>query len=245
MKTLAALLLALPLAALAQSAPPPPTPARSTAMLAPAPEPAAEAAPAPPPRAPYTRDSWYLGFGFGTGAGTSTGTGSEAGSLTSMGAGALTNLVLSARGGVTLTPKLLVGLDVVRLRSASSSTISAPGVPELDGFKASAVNEITDIDAMATFFPWQRGLLLRGGLGYSTLYRNITRHPSTGLETYRSYGANATLGAGYAFWLGETFNLSLVVDGSWQHYFSTPTTAYGSTITDTGLLTVWAGVDWF
>jgi hypothetical protein len=238
MKTLAALLLALPLVATAQAGTTPPAAPPATARLPAAdpvqmPEPAPEAPP-PPARAPYTRDSWYLGAGFGTGLGASSGTGSDAGTLTTMGIGSVTNLVFNLKGGMTLTPHLLVGLDVIKLRSSSAT-----------GDWQSALNVITNYDAMVTWFPWQRGLLLRGGLGYSVLDRNLTRYPGYGLETYLSYGANLTAGAGYAFWLGETFNLSVVVDASAQHYFSTPATPFGSTITGTGLLTLWAGVDWY
>jgi hypothetical protein len=54
-------------------------------------------------------------------------------------------------------------------------------------------------------------------------------------------GANITIGAGYAFWLGQTFNLTVNLDYSAQAYDSNQAGAP----TGTNFTAIWLGFDWY
>ena len=240
-KTLAALLASLPLAALAQDAGQPPqgqwqyTPPPQQAP-APAPAPAAQppqyapppqytppppppgqpqqypppqyapppAAPpmAPPPR-PYRRDSWYIGFGVYGGDGQITDAAGTS-SLKDFFGTSPTTIAVNFKIGATLTPKLLLGLDVLSLASAASSN------------GASASVNIANYDAMATFFPMERGFFLRGGVGLSRFSLTVSGTGNDGTSSYS--GANLDLGLGYAWWIGKSFNLTANLDWSGQSW---------------------------
>lgn len=235
MRTLAALLIALPLAAAAQATPPPAPAAPEPAAAAPAPQPAAPAVAAsqPPPAAtpapavaapqpPPTRGSWYIGFGLGGGSGQAIDT---AGSLKLedwVDASPAT-LLAQFQAGVTLTPRLLFGGELSVLRIASNT-----------GGVTKAV-QITNLDAMLTWYPLERGPFLRGGAGLSSFRRDWT-----GYDTGQFGGANLTIGAGYAFWLGRTFNLSLHLDYSKQWYG-----ANAIALTNSSYAALWLGFDWY
>ena len=239
---LAALLATLPLSAGAQAAPPaPPAPAEQAAPPAAAPvaPPAAQPpAPAPAPAAvpaavapaqpapcvvpPATRDRWYIGFGLGGGSGRATETSGDHSLTDWVDADHLT-VFLQFQAGVTLTPGLLLGgeLDVLRTSSDSSQ-----------GKKAA---QISNLDAVLTWFPQEKGFFLRGGGGLS-----VFRREWPGLSAAHYPGANLSVGTGYAFWIGRTFNLSLHVDYSRQWYGSNALDLTASSYT-----VGWLGFDWY
>jgi len=261
MKTLAALLVALPLAAAAQSAPPPEAPPAAPAEVSappaqpaqpsqpppypppypPPPPPAyAPAQPSPPPPyppvyapAPPRRDTWYIGFGLGGGSGRvkdDTGT-----YKLSDGMSDPVTVFLNFKVGATLTPRLLLGLDISALRTAGT-------VPTGLGSTLDAAIQITNYDAMLTWFPMERGLFLRGGLGISRITAELGSggfSGSSGVGSASYSGVNATVGGGYAFWLGRTFNLTLNLDFSAQSYGS------GSGPSSSSYTALWVGFDWY
>jgi hypothetical protein len=209
----------------AQYAPPPqyPPPAQAQpapAQYAPPPQyasppqytPSPAYTPRQPPPPPYQprrqqRDSWYIGFGLGGGDGrvkTSLGSMSfEEYLLLSP-----TTVALNFKIGATITPRLLLGFDM--------SGVSAVGT---QGATEASVT-IVNYDAMATFFPAERGFFLRGGLGLSRFTLDVTDHPGFIPSTFtaEASGTNVVAGAGYAFWLGRTFNLTVNVDYSAQFW---------------------------
>jgi hypothetical protein len=238
MRILAALLVALPLAALAQAAPPtwetvpapppgtPPT-APVTAQPAP-PPPAAQPVPAPAPVAAPSaaprRDSWYIGFGLGSGGGRAK---DETGSYNlSEGMTDATKVSINFKVGLTLTPTLLLGLDVNGFQSSGTIT----------GTAIDATYTISTFNAMATWFPMERGLFLRGGLGLSNLSLDVTGYGSDDVS-----GWNLDVGGGYAFWLGKSFNLTLNLDYAAQGYHSDKVGAP----TSSSYWTLWLGFDWY
>ncbi len=248
MRTLAALLVALPLAAAAQSAPPPEAPpaAPPTVSAQPAqpspPSPAAPAAqplpaaqpaqPSPPPPyppvyapAPPRRDTWYIGLGMGGGSGRGK---DDLGSYKlSDGMTDPVTVFVNFKLGATLTPGLLIGLDVSGLRTGGTDTT-------LLGSTIDVGVQISNYDAMLTWFPMERGLFLRGGLGMSRYTVQATGYRDA---NYR--GFNATVGGGYAFWLGRTFNLTLNLDFSGQSYGS------GNGPSRSSYTALWLGFDWY
>jgi hypothetical protein len=75
---------------------------------------------------------------------------------------------------------------------------------------------IVSAAAVVTWFPMERGLFLRGGLGLGSiqydLYQGVTHYQ------YSRNGVGLVAGAGYAFWLGRSFNLTLGLDLLAQGY---------------------------
>jgi hypothetical protein len=240
MRLLAALLLSLPLAAAAQVAPPPEVPPSAPAAQAapPAqpspPAPAAPAAqpaqPSPPPAYPPVyapppprRDPWYIGFGIGSGGGEFA-TPSGTFKLSDV-APSPTTVFLNFKVGVTLTPSLLLGFDGTAIRSQGD-------VPTIIGTVSHAI-QISNYDAMLTWFPMERGFFLRGGLGLTRLTEELSN------ATASVNGANIDVGAGYAFWMGRTFNLTLNLDFSAQRYNSNDGPS------SSNFTAIWLGFDWY
>jgi hypothetical protein len=154
----------------------------------------------PDPEAPR-RDAWYAGFGLAGGGGQVTAAGGTATFKQILG-GSPTNVALRVEAGKTLTPRLLLGLDVTAFNSAIRES------------EYSASITIVNADAMVTWFPMERGLFLRGGLGLSRYAYQVSLAGATG--SAGTNGVNAAAGLGYAFWLGDSFNLTVGLDASGQ-----------------------------
>ena len=213
MRKLLALLVALPLAVAAQEYPAPPQPSPSSGA------------------APYyprsqQRDGWYIGFGVGMGDGSISGQG-ESFSFREMNFDRdPTRIGLNFKVGWTVTPRLLLGLDI----TASRAQASGSGV--------TTAAQITNYDAVATFFPMERGFFVRGGLGLSALSLEYDDGIDDATDTYG--GMNILGGIGYAFWLGKQFNLTVNLDGSKQFYGSSDVEPESSQF-----WMVYAGFDWY
>ena len=69
---------------------------------------------------------------------------------------------------------------------------------------------------MATYFPWERGFYVKGGFGRSA----VSKAADNGVATsdFGAGGWNVAGGLGYAFWLGQSFNLTANLDFSRQWY---------------------------
>jgi len=232
MRALAAWLVVLPLVAAAEAAPPieppaaapPPVADQTAAAPAPAAQPAAPARAITPPDG-RERGPWYIGFGFGTGSGKEayreTGSFDVSAIMSSP-----TSTFFDFKVGATLTPHLLLGLDVTCLRTA--------GVY----FGRGAYDQVIQIlnsDAMLTWFPVERFYFLRGGLGLSSFQ----------WKNYNSWeyasGVNVDLGAGMAFWLGRSFNLTVNLDYSVQRYGSSKEWVPSRS----SFIAIWLGFDWY
>jgi hypothetical protein len=149
------------------------------------------------------RDSWYIGFGLGGGDGNIE---DAAGtfSFEEFFGKSPTTVSLNFKVGATLTPQLLLGLDISGVSSGASEG------------SATATLTIVNYDGVLTFFPMGEGLFVRGGLGLSRLSFEVTGTAFDGGVDYT--GTNVTFGGGYAFWLGRTFNLTLNLDYSAQFW---------------------------
>jgi hypothetical protein len=187
------------------------------------------AAPSPGPsvirRSP--RDAWYIGFGLGTGSGNvRLQDGSERTFSDLNGNRDTANVMLNFKVGATLAPTLLLGFDWTVVRATASDEL------------ADTFAQISNYDAMLTWFPWETGFLLRGGVGLSSLTVKASTGTASGSTTYT--GANLLVGAGYAFWLGDHFNLTLGLDASAQGYGDSAGSPKSSS-----LWALWVGADWY
>lgn len=241
-----------PSASTAPATPAPAAPAPIPADPAAAAVPAADPAPQPPPQFPpppqqappayapgqprppapaeKERGNWYIGFGLGGGDGTLTPRG---GLATAMGTGSLRfsgdKGSFNFRIGATASPKLLLGLD-------TGAVVASDDRVALGGTTYKASSSLTYYDAAFMFFPWERGLFLRGGVGLSSA--SFTLEGGGTKTEVSANGLNVLGGIGYAFWLGRSFNLTLNLDGQ-RHAFDT---------VDLGGATSWSawlGFDWY
>ncbi len=209
---------------------PPPPPPKVAAAVAAAPSKEASASPKEPgaaARAPDpgpVRSSGYFGFGVGWGAAGFL----RDGGLYALGA-PVSNAVpvsfaLQIGAGVTLSPKVLLGLDVRAVRAQSK-----------DGLAAGAL--MADYTLMLTWFPAARGFFVRLGGGASTL--GIAKGGAS--DTLLGFGG--VLGLGYAFWLGRSFNLTLNGDFSAAHDMGSNDLAHRPT--GSGFFDLYLGFGWY
>jgi len=225
---LLAVALLVPTLTLAQEAPPQAAPAGAMPVYPATPvDPAPAPSPGPSVVHSSRRDTWYIGFGLGTGSGNTTWQSGESRSFSDLnGNRDTTNVMLNFKVGATLSPSLLLGFDWTTVRATASDEL------------ATTYSQIANYDAMLTWFPWETGLLLRGGLGLSSLTIKASSFGASGSQTYT--GANLLVGAGYAFWLGDHFNLTLGLDVSAQGYGDSAGSPKSSS-----LWALWVGADWY
>lgn len=158
----------------------------------------AQTYPAVPVQAEGLRNPWYIGFGIGSGAGNLTVDGQTRSFRDFLGDTPVT-LALQFEVGATLRQDLLLGFDLRTIRSQISHDEAL---------------QATDWLAMITWYPMERGLFLRGGVGLATLTWDFVDVYGRGTDTVSGVGALG--GLGYAFWLGRSFNLTLNADVSAQ-----------------------------
>lgn len=197
----------------------------------------ASAQPAPRPggydpyaRAEPPRDSWYIGFGLGGGSGSITDPDGRW-TFDEMAVDDPMTGFLNLRAGATLSPRLLLGGELGFLRSSASAS------------GADSTLGISTLSAVATYFPFGRGLSLRGGLGFARYTEEYSGLDVYGDSNYDRDGVNALVGIGYAWWLGRSFNLSLNFDLAAQRYGSASAASYDVESSRYGVLYV--GFDWY
>jgi hypothetical protein len=153
------------------------------------------------------RRGWYIGFGIGTGLGAGYKVGGDDITFDEWLEGMDTvspQISVNFKVGGTISPKLLVGFDATALGQIGDDAL---GTAHL---------QINNYFAMATYFPFEKGLLLRAGTGLSAFVFDVDTPFGDVSETYPGFGV--LLGVGYSFWLGRRFNLSLYLDHSRQVY---------------------------
>lgn len=174
---------------------------------------------------PHTRSNWYIGFGLGgvlDARHTLNGKditfddwmqgAEEKGAKTA----------INFKVGGTLSPKTLLGFDV----TAAGQTGKFGG--------QNVQIQINNYFIMLTHFPNEEGFFIRAGGGFS----NIMAKTPIGTDVVSGYGVLG--GIGYAFWLGQSFNLTLNLDHSRQFYSA------GSNKPDKSQFTIaYIGFDWY
>jgi hypothetical protein len=103
--------------------------------------------------------------------------------------------------GIAMAPGLFAGLDLTGFGQTATA---------LNGDKRYL--QITNYFAALTYFPWERGLFLRGGLGLSQFAA------TNGSTTEHSGGLGFLVAVGYALQLTGAHHLSLTVEQTWQSY---------------------------
>jgi hypothetical protein len=209
-KVVASLLATLPLVVAAQDSGAPVAPPQASPTAGSAAAQQHPTAQAQPDRRPgHRRDAWYIGFGLG-GAYGSVSDGPRTLSFAEFVGRSPTTWSGNFKVGATLTPKLLLGFEMTVMRSTASE--EAFGV--------------TNYDAVATLFPLEEGFLVRAGGGLSA-------------NTLAQRGTNVMAGAGYAFWVGESLNLTANLDYSAQFWGG------DLGLTRSGFWALGLGFDWY
>jgi hypothetical protein len=155
----------------------------------------ADAQGAPVEPGQHRRGPWYVGFGLGVGDGQVSVGGQERSFNALLGRGG-TSTAFNLRVGATLTPRLLLGFD------GGAVAASASGPTERV--------QLNVYDVGVMFFPWRDGAFLRGAAGASNVLVTSDGPVLSGTGTL--WGGNALVGLGYAWWVGETFNLTFGAD---------------------------------
>jgi hypothetical protein len=173
------------------------------------------------------RGPWYIGFGLGTGVGSYRIQGERVNFRHAHGFDSSPlQLAYQLELGATLTRNVLLGGEVSGLTSSTS-----------DSFADSTLS-LTQVLAVVTVFPRERGVFFRGGAGFATLRKEF----DDGFTFARASanGVSVLGGAGYAWWLGRHFNLTLHADVSGQKYGS------GSTEpTSSAAVNAYLGFRWY
>jgi hypothetical protein len=155
----------------------------------------------------------YIGAGVGAGRSNVSGQG--------------TALFVNLEAGLTITPRLLCGIDVSRMTSASAA----------NSFGVTSSLKIWNLGLVLSFFPVERGFFLRGGVGRSGL--TITEEGPTLGGTFSreasTSGFNVIGGLGYSFWLGH-FNVEVAADATTQRW---------DEMSQTRLLIARVGAGWY
>ena len=182
------------------------------------------------------RNDWYLGFGVGHASVFNTYYEKD---------GERTNFedwaesqgynegIYNVKLGKTINQYLLLGFDATIVNYANGGFLG-------DNINLKYIN-IKNYYAVATYFPWKKGFLFRGGAGYSRLVKiqDFKDEIENNTEEHTS-GYGFVVGVGYSFWLGKTFNLSLYLDHSQQGYKESSTEPDSSQFT-----AFYMGFDWY
>jgi hypothetical protein len=150
----------------------------------------------------HKKSSWYIGFGIGTGDGSCEVDGEKVTSDEWF-EDLSTSPILTLNFGVggIINPKLHLGFDWTAIRQEGSN------------HSVERMVQINNYLFALTYFPKGEGLFLKAGAGASSIIYDVSGGSPS------AYSGTAVLGgAGYAFWLGKSFNLCLNADYSHQTY---------------------------
>lgn len=160
---------------------------------------------AEPAHAESERDEWYIGFSLGTGVASFTvddKSRSYSEYFDEIGLKDAMRLGINFEVGATITPKLLVGFE-----TAAMAQIGAEMIGDVE---RKVQLQHSQYLASATYFPMEKGLFLKAGAGLSRIVL-LSEVGQRSLEVSES-GFGGSLGAGYALWMGESFNMLLAND---------------------------------
>lgn len=153
--------------------------------------------------------NWYLGLGLGTGVNAGYTVNDERISFDEWlsETDRTPKIFLNLKGGMVADDEILLGLDFSTLKKSAdwSNDINAS-------------IQINNYFIVATYFPFKEGFFLRAGGGISSIKFEITKG-NIGIG-YDKYGYGILLGIGYAFWVGDSFNVTVNLESSCQSYSS-------------------------
>ncbi len=157
------------------------------------------------------RGPWYIGFGIGGGDAGYTIDSQSVGFSDMMRGVDTARVALNFQVGGTVLDQLLVGFDLTGIREQGTAAIG--------GVTVNAATQITDYNVMATYFPTVKGFFVRGGTGLAVAVAEVSGGGYSTSDTVS--GFDLTVGAGYAFWLLRSFNLTVGIDLAQQFYSKT------------------------
>ncbi len=188
----------------------------------------------------FQRDSWYIGFGIGAPVGGSLTRSSDGKNITfkELTEGYQTQestFINMIKWGMTINPKTLVGFDWTTGGQEGETVMR-----DSNGFTktTSASVSVQNFFLMGTYFPNEHGLFFRGGGGFSLLSLKSKENDTT-TERHSVGGPGLLAGIGYAFWLGESFNITINFDYSRQFYTG------DDLIRGSDFSAIWVGFDWY
>jgi hypothetical protein len=159
-----------------------------------------------PPQAPPPEEKVhaFIGAGFGSGTARYTVNGTTVSfSDQFQGSSDETHLIAVkvVSFGIEVRPKLYAGMDLTGL--AQSGTVGT-----------SKTNlQLSNYFASLTWFPWERGLFLKGAAGVSSLFKGV------GTDSERSNGLGVLVSAGYALRVHGAHHLTFSAEQGWQTYW--------------------------
>ncbi len=169
----------------------------------------------------HERDTWYIGFGVGLGLDASYEYQGEEITFDDWLSGLDTGpkVAINFKVGKTLNSKNLLGFDITA--AGQSGT----------GYGIDAHIQINNYFLMWTHFPQEEGLFFRLGGGPSIFVVEVDNLS----ESESGFGVLG--GVGYAFWLGEAFNLTVNLDHSRQ--------SYSGDVDSSQFTILYLGFDWY
>jgi len=158
----------------------------------------------------HEKSSWYIGFGIGSGNGAWNINNTEVTFDDYFeGADSTTPRVTINFGvGAILGQKFHLGFD--------GSAIREQGSLEVLGETLDVAVQINNYLGAVSYFPFTTGFFIKGGAGFSVMMIQAVYGSDTETESYS--GTSVLAGAGYAIWIGKTFNLCLNAEYSYQSY---------------------------
>lgn len=150
------------------------------------------------------KSNWYIGFGVGTGQLQIEGETMDDAFSDYNDIDVDPELALHFGVGGILNPKVHLGFDGSFIRQTA------------DGPGGDFTLQVNNYLAAVTFYPMEKGLLLKAGLGLATIMYDLDTDTIDESDTYGGMGF--LLGIGYDFWLGKSFNLGIHAEYSRQSY---------------------------
>jgi hypothetical protein len=109
--------------------------------------------------------------------------------------------------GVEVKPNLFAGADLTGVAQSGTDTNTGTNTLQISNYFASL-----------TWFPWERGLFLKGAAGLSSFFI------ASGTQSDRSYGLGALVSAGFALRISGAHHLMLSAEQGWQTYWKSSET---------------------
>lgn len=163
----------------------------------------------------HHKSIWYIGFGLGSGQGWIEGDTfskyfDNEGDYIGIKPEKSPMITFNFGIGAILNPNLHIGFDGSAIRQTATYNSA--------GLKGEYTYQINNYLLAVTYYPDETGLSLKAGIGFADMQWDVTGDLFYSHFT-ETYTGNAYLiGAGYDFWLGDTFNLGLHVEYSKQNY---------------------------
>jgi hypothetical protein len=163
------------------------------------------------------KSSWYIGFGLGSGDGQMEIDGESKSFDDHFDTSGL-KITGNAGLGMIVNPNLHVGFDFSAMSRTNSTTVS-------NGTFTEGVN-IYNYYVAVSYFPFTEGLCLKAAAGFSNLQlMTVTKEYVAPVyvghqKDYTMNGYGGLVGIGYYFWIGDSFNLGLNAEYSYQTGYS-------------------------